>query len=346
MKRNKIRVLSLFDGISVAQEALKEKRIKCEYMASEIDKYAISITQKNFPKTKQLGDIKKLGRSNPYPKELLERTDLIVFGSPCTDLSIAKKNRQGLKGEASGLFYEAVRIIKDLKPRYFLMENVASMSKESKKEITRIIGVDPIMINASLLSAQNRKRLFWCGQKVGKIYKKVDITLPKDKGILLKDVLEDGVDENNYLGKKQLKKLKYLKGANPSFDGQPKVSIRLGKIGKGGQGDRIYSPKGKSVALSANGGGRGAKTGLYLVMTTVQTDSMAMKDGIIRKLSPTECERLQNLPNNFTALGVNERKEQVVISNTQRYKTLGNAFNCGVIKHILKFIVKIEKKNK
>lgn len=136
-----MKILSLFDGISVAQQALKELGVKdVYYYASEIDKYALQITAKNFPNTIQLGDVKRLGKENPYPKELLDGVDLIVFGSPCTDLSIAKKNRQGLKGDASGLFYEAVRIIKDLKPKYFLMENVNSMPKEAKNAITETLG--------------------------------------------------------------------------------------------------------------------------------------------------------------------------------------------------------------
>jgi len=136
-----MKILSLFDGISCARVALERAGIPVEaYYASEIDRYAMQISAKNYPDIVQLGSVVNLGKEIPYPKELLDGgCDLIVFGSPCTDLSIAKKNRQGLKGEASGLFYEAVRIMKDLKPRYFLMENVASMSKESKLEITKIM---------------------------------------------------------------------------------------------------------------------------------------------------------------------------------------------------------------
>ena len=131
-------ILSLFDGISIAQQALKNVGIKVDnYYASEIDKYAIQITQKNFPNTIQLGDVCKLGKENPYPNELLNGgCDLMVFGSPCTNLSIAKKNREGLRGSESGLFFDAIRIMYDLKPRYFLMENVKSMSQDSKDEIT------------------------------------------------------------------------------------------------------------------------------------------------------------------------------------------------------------------
>ncbi len=136
-----MKILSLFDGISIARQAITNCGIKIDkYYASEIDKYAIQIAQKNFPDTIQLGDVSKLGREVPYPEELLNGgCDLIIFGSPCTDLSIAKKNREGLKGKSSGLFYEAVRIIKDIKPKYFIMENVASMSKESKEEITKVL---------------------------------------------------------------------------------------------------------------------------------------------------------------------------------------------------------------
>ena len=141
MEMKNIKVLSLFDGISIARQAITNCGIKIDkYYASEIDKYAIQIAQKNFPDTIQLGDVYKLGREVPYPEELLNGgCDLIIFGSPCTDLSIAKKNREGLKGKSSGLFYEAVRIIKDIKPKYFIMENVASMSKESKEEITKVL---------------------------------------------------------------------------------------------------------------------------------------------------------------------------------------------------------------
>lgn len=134
-----MKILSLFDGISCARVALEMAGIPVEaYYASEVDKYAIQVSKKNYPDIIQLGSVVSLGREVPYPKELLNSgCDLIVFGSPCTDLSIAKKNREGLKGSASGLFYEAIRIMRDLKPKYWLMENVASMSKESREEIAK-----------------------------------------------------------------------------------------------------------------------------------------------------------------------------------------------------------------
>jgi len=373
-----INVLSLFDGISIAQQALKEVEIPIKnYYASEIDKWAIAITQKNFPSTIQLGDVRNV------EKEMVEDIDLIIGGSPCQDLSIAKKNREGLQGSRSGLFYEFVRLVKEVKPKYFILENVNSMSKESKQIITNeLFGIEPVMINASLVSAQNRKRLFWVGKLVGNTYEKVEIEQPKDRGILLKDILEENVDEkysvncvayNRKVGVKQELDKAYClsasdwRGLNRN---QNQTAIRIGIFNSDGQGNRIYSPDGKSVSLSANGGGRGAKTGLYAIavaqrgrhlvngkrkdilgakteqrmefggnksntLSTVQKDSYVLQNYKIRKLTPIECERLQSLPDNYTAKGIINGKE-IDISDTQRYKTLGNGFNCEVIKHILR----------
>jgi site-specific DNA-cytosine methylase len=175
------------------------------------------------------------------------------------------------------------------------------------------------------------------------------VTLPEDRGILLKDILEPKVDEGFFV--KEKSNTVRSSGRGSGIDDKHNWdTIRIGQFGKGGQGDRIYSPDGKSVALSANGGGRGAKTGLYKIepvalrnrgegkkpeyngsgransLTTVQTDSMVEENSIIRKLTPIECERLQSLPDNYTE----------GVSNTQRYRALGNAFNVDVITHILK----------
>lgn len=336
-----MKILSLFDGISCARVALERAGIPVEaYYASEIDKYAIQISNKNYNDIINLGSVSDLD-VNDYD---FTDVDLLIGGSPCQDLSIAKKDRKGLDGERSGLFWEYVRILNEVKPKYFILENVASMPKEAKDIITETLGVEPIMINASLVSAQNRKRLFWTNIP--------GVTLPEDKGILLRDILEPKVDETYYV--KDKSNTIRTSGRGSGIDDKHNWdTIRIGQIGNGGQGDRIYSPKGKSVALSAMGGGRGAKTGLYAVpvalrnrgdgkkpeyngtgkansMTTVQTDSMVEVDEIIRKLTPIECERLQGLPDNYTE----------GISNTQRYKCLGNAFNVDVVAHILSFIPK------
>jgi DNA-cytosine methyltransferase len=351
-----MKVLSLFDGISVAQQALKELGVKgLTYYASEIDKYAIGITMKNHPNTIQVGDVKKVSGGIRDVREqiiILNDIDLLIGGSPCQDLSIAKKNREGLSGSRSGLFWEYVRILKEIKPKYFVLENVNSMPKEAKQIITEVLGVEPIMINAALVSAQNRKRLFWTNIP--------NIGLPEDRGILLRDILQPNteVDERMVINGKSFSLTASYNGAVEwnSVERKQRTMVRVGQIGKGGQSDRIYSPNGKSVNLSANGGGRGAKTGLYAItqngyetndsvpeigqanrvynhngkIIPLNTWSPKIRqDEIVRKLSPIECERLQSLPDNYTE----------GVSNTQRYKALGNAFNCEVVKHILKNII-------
>jgi len=329
-----LKILSLFDGISACQVALKNLGIEYDYYASEIDPYAIKVTQANFPNTVQLGDIKRVHyctdkhiHFNGHSEITVYEFDILIGGSPCQDLSIAKKDRKGLDGERSGLFYEYVRILNEVKPKFFILENVASMSKEVKDTITKeLFGIEPILINSALVTAQQRKRFFWVGalQQDG-TYKKVEMEQPKDKGILLKDILESGLP---YQEKAHSLTAHYhgavfrnsIEKKQRSMIAEP---LRIGQIGKGGQGDRIYSIQGKSVCLSANGGGRGAKTGLYKI-------DLPDGDYTIRKLTPNECARLQGFPDNY----------HDGISNTQAYKCYGNSFTVPVIEHILKTILK------
>ncbi len=262
-------VLSLFDGISCARVALDRAGIAVNcYLAAEIDKNAIKISEKNYPDIIRVGSVVDL--------EVEGQIDLLIGGSPCQDLSIAKKDRKGLNGDRSGLFWEYVRIKNECKPQWFILENVASMPKADRDIITKEMGVEPVMFNASLVSAQSRKRLFWTN---------IPFDMPDDKGILLKDILEAEVGEKFYFN---------------------------GKIGSS-QANRVRDMSGKSVTLSAHGGGAGAKTGLY------------QNNDRIRKLTPIECERLQGLPDNYTE----------GVATTNRYKCLGNAFNVDVIAHIL-----------
>src|SRR3990167_333258 len=180
----------------------------------------------------------------------------MILGSPCQDLSIAKKNRKGLDGERSGLFWEAIRIHKEIRPKYFVYENVNSMPKEAKQIITEALGVEPIMINAALVSAQNRKRLFWTNIP--------NVKLPDDRGIFLKDILEPSVDDTFTVRPKS--NTVRSSGRGSGIDNKHNWdTIRIGSINKGGQGGRIYSPEGKSVGLSALGG-----AGLYLVPEQVE----------------------------------------------------------------------------
>ena len=166
-------VLSLFDGISAGQVALERAEIKVDnYYASEIDKYAIQVTMKNYPNTIQVGDVVNLDSST------LPKIDLLIGGSPCQSFSIAG-NGMGFDGK-SGLFYEYVRLLKECNPKYFLLENV-KMKKEWEDAISNLLGVKPIEINSNLVSAQNRKRLYWTNIP--------DIQIPEDKKILLKDII-------------------------------------------------------------------------------------------------------------------------------------------------------------
>jgi len=169
-------VLSLFDGMSCGQLALNCANILySSYYASEIDKFAIEITQKNFPSTIQIGDIQQICGHD------LPKFDLLIGGSPCQGFSFAGK-QLNFNDSRSNLFFEFVRLIKETKPQYFLLENV-KMKQESQDIITKYLGVKPVVINSSLVSAQNRLRLYWSNIP--------NITQPIDKGILLKDILQD-----------------------------------------------------------------------------------------------------------------------------------------------------------
>ena len=256
-----MKYFSTFTGIGAFEQAVKNTGLNWDCVGySEIDPYAIKVFEKNHPGHVNWGDIRSaneiLGRYTYTPSDSF---DLIVGGSPCQDLSIAKKNRKGLEGSRSSLFWEFVRLLELKKPKYFLLENVASMKKEDRDIISNALGVEPVMINAALVTAQQRKRLFWCNWKVDQ---------PEDRGIYLRDVLEYGAFTErekslcitkNYradpLNRYLYKSTKQLVFETPH---------RIGEIGKGGQGDRIYGVNGKSVCLSSQGGGRGAKTGLYL----------------------------------------------------------------------------------
>lgn len=370
-----MKVLSLFDGVSCARLALEKAGIPIEaYYASEIDKYAIKVTQANRPDTVQVGDVKEVKNHWDFTN-LRPNIDLLIGGSPCQDLSIAKKDRKGLEGNRSSLFYEYVRILNEVKPKYFILENVASMPQKDKDIISQTLGVQPVMINASLVSAQNRKRLFWVGRRTDNDnYEQVYVPQPEDKGILLKDILEESVDASyqvnacsfrgrnivdgkrkDVFGAKTTQRLEIGgEKANTITSVYKDSMVRIGSFNSGGQGDRVYSPEGKSVALSAMGGGRGAKTGLYLIgnvnpsgkgmngavhnaigksptNTNKGEGQKIYNEGAIRKLTPIECERLQCMPDNWTNPTGN-------ISNSQRYKMCGNAFNVDVVAHVIKHL--------
>jgi DNA (cytosine-5)-methyltransferase 3A len=286
--------------MSAGQLALVRAGINySNYYASEIDKYAIQVTQANFPNTIQIGDVTKVtGKELP-------KIDLLLGGSPCQGFSYSGK-QLNFEDPRSRLFFDYVRLLHITKPKYFLLENV-KMRKESQDIISSYLGVEPIEIDSSLVSAQSRKRLYWTNIP--------NITLPQDKGIKLQDILESGVAMRD---KSYCIDAHYYKGAssNPKHQSHRRNCVKIGYVNKGGQGDRVYSIEGKGVTLSAYGGGNGAKTGLYEI------------DNNIRKLTPIEAERLQTVPDNYTSM----------VSNTQRYKMLGNGWTVDVIAHILKGI--------
>lgn len=396
-----MKVLSLFDGISCGRLALERAGLPVEYYdAFEIDKYAVTVSKKNYPDIVHHGNV----FDGDFTK--FKGYDLLLGGSPCTYWSIAKKGRETTSdGMGFQLFMEYVRALEESECRYFLYENNFSIHQNIKDEISKQLGVQPIMINSALVSAQNRKRCYWTNIP--------NVTQPEDLGIMLADVLENGISwqdksycmtarysgaifsntierkqrtmvaipVNTVNGKSHTVPATYYKAGTdlfPSYhaeNSRQKIAvpvetdiddngnkvvvgaaqrgryvndnkteqhievrrdnksnclttvqkdtlvcapIRIGQYGKGGQGQRIYSVRGKSVTLSANGGGQGAKTGLYKI-------DLPDGDYIIRKLTPIEAERLQTLPDNYTA----------GISNTQRYKCIGNGWTVDVIAHIL-----------
>lgn len=326
-------VLSLCDGISCGQVALILEGFNVKnYYSSEIDKHAINVTQNNFPNTIQIGDIRNVKGEN------LPKIDILLSGTPCTSLSNAGK-REGFNGE-SGLFWEFVRILEEVKPKYFLFENV-KMKKEWEDIITEALGVQPIEINSYYFSAQDRKRLYWTN-----IPNVVKPTI--ENKLTVEDILEDEVDE------------KYI------IDPKRSVIIcdnevsrkKIAYIGTDSQSSRIYSIHNKSVSICSGSGGLGAKTGLYALpcltpdrlekrqngrrfkppnskffTLTAQDKHGVLTNNFIRKLTPTECEKLQTLPIDYT---------KSCSSDNQRYKMIGNGWTVDVIRYILNFINKNE----
>ena len=283
-------ILSLFDGMSCGQIALN--RLGIEYdncFACVIDKYAIEITQKNFPNTKQLGDVTLVKGEN------LPKIDLLIGGSPCQGFSFAGK-QLNFEDPRSALFFEYVRLLKECKPTYFLLENV-KMKKEFQDVITEHLGVEPILINSSLVSAQNRERLYWTNIP--------NVTQPIDKKLVLKDIME------NLPFKEGLEKYTY----EPRVFKEGSLCHHIGDGNfKGGlQLKRIYAETGKSPTLTTISGG-------------CQEKKVSNNRGLWRELSPVEYERLQTVPDNYTE----------GVKKSARYTMLGNGWTVDVIAHIFK----------
>ena len=438
-----MKVLSLFDGMACGMLAMQAAGIAVDrYVAFEIDKYAVQTSAHNFPMIEHRGDVFQADFTE------FKGFDFLVGGSPCTYWSIAQKNNRETEASGMGweLFSQYVRALREAQPMYFIYENNKSMSKAIRQSITDTFGFEPVCINSALVSAQNRQRLYWVGKRnFDGTYSRVYVRQPTDRGILLKDVL-DCVYAKELTDREMDYMVRATKDGRNHFDfghfhdgNQDKSRCITATIAKGvpynvvaepvrigtwpnnaknqahdSQQYRIYSTEGKSVNLCGNGGGMGAKTGLYavpvcaslveqahgrkklpdgkydrrfeartdnksyaLVATHQQQFGMVaqqvccnsiewdneerptkvisgsdgktydvyeVKDGqitikeksypiklpdgyyIIRKLTVSECKRLQTVPEWY----------EFPVSDTQAYKMLGNGWTVEVIAHLVR----------
>lgn len=343
-------VLSLFDGISAGQLALQRAGIKVEnYYASEIDKYAIQIANKNFPNTIQLGSVTDW---NKWDIDF-SKIDMVIGGSPCQGFSFAGK-QLNFEDPRSRLFFDYVNIlnhIRVLNPNVkFLLENVR-MKQEYQDIISKFLNVPPIFINSSLVSAQNRPRLYWTNIN--------GIELPEDKEILLIDIIErKDVEDKYFLSKEGIDYMSRLRNGKPRWEYHKnpimgKAACLTANMYKGIPYGVITIEKDLNLLIVNEATKKGSvevfpgdgvdltfpnsKTRRGRLMEdksnclTYQPFDYCFWDGyIIRKLTPIECERLQTFPDNYTE----------GISNSQRYKSLGNGWTVDVIAHIFSYIKK------
>lgn len=289
-----LNVLSLFDGISCGRVAIERAKIAInKYYASEVDKFAMKVSEKNYPDIMQLGDVEK------WKDWDIPAPDLIMGGSPCQGFSFAGK-QLAFDDPRSKLFFVFADILNHFKPKYFLLENV-KMKKEYQDIISNILGVEPICINSSLVSAQNRVRYYWTNIP--------NIIQPNDKGFNLCDILADstGVIKCVQHNKRVKVITENSRGYRP-HRGDVK-STGISELG------RILKPTGKTDCLTAN----------HAPKVALNSDKTNL---LYRKLTPIECERLQTLPDNYTK----------GVSDTQRYKMLGNGWTVDIIAHILRQI--------
>ena len=347
-------VLSLFDGISAGQVALERAGIEAtNYYASEVDRYAIKITMANYPNTIQLGDVTKWREWDIDWASI----DLLIGGSPCQGFSFAGK-QLAFDDPRSALFFVFVDIlnhVKQINPKVkFLLENV-KMKKEFLDVISEQLEVEPCLINSSLVSAQNRQRYYWANWKFG---------LPEDRGITWGDVREHGVNEYYYTEKGLQWLVRHSQRKRKTLDvwsDEEKAQMIEASHYKNYSSQRFFGicdvPSDKEVIASMRGRridhetlsrddkNHDMKPEQYIkfwydresnCLGTVGKDNVIVPFTLphripldmffFRYITPIECERLQTFPDGYTAH----------VSNTQRYKALGNSWTVDVIAHILR----------
>lgn len=287
-----MKILSLFDGISCGIIALERAGIPVKkYYASEVDKYAIKVSEANYPEIEQIGDITKVDFTQ------FQDIDMIIGGSPCQDLSAYKYDRgdvKGLEGSKSSLFYYYLEAIKTIKPKYFLLENVP-MEPQWKDIITEELGVEPILINSNLVCAADRKRLYWTNIP--------NVTQPQDKGIILQDIVLP-------FNKVPLKYW-YLKPF--IYNGRHrKVECTLLQMKGQRNMKEVYNLRGKCNTLLCDGDGGNRMKKVF-------------QWGRCRKLMPIEYERLQTLPDRYTEI-LSDSKRYSTIGNGWTVDVIAHIF--------------------
>lgn len=339
-----MKILSLFDGMACGYLAMQAAGVHVDsYHAFEIDETAIKTAKHNFPDIVECGDVFNADFT------IYKGYDFLVGGSPCTYWSIA---RQGRETTASGmgweLFNQYARALRDAKPAYFIYENNSSMHKDIRAAITKTFGFEPIEINGSLVSAQNRKRLYWVGRQNGDKYEKVSVEMPKERGIVMNDILDDAITD-----KQKGYAVTHLSGNARDYFKKHHTNICFVYPQKNGTQTkskqyRVYSTSAKGVTICGQGGGMGAKTGLYAIkgkqfqvkggkikFGDIEYD-IDLEDGSyeIRPLSVAECKRMQTVPEWY----------EFPTSDTQAYKMLGNGWTIEVIAHLIRATLENEGK--
>lgn len=303
--KEEFNVLSEFDGMSCGQLALQRVGKKVtNYFASEIDKYAIKVALKNFPNTKHLGDVTKIQIKD------LPKIHLFIGGSPCQGFSFAGK-QLNFSDPRSKLFFEFaadLRFIQEFinEDVQFFLENV-KMKKEFQDVISRFLGVEPIFMDSNLVSAQNRKRLYWTNIE--------GFTIPEDKGILLKDILLDLPDCPIGISVRKKSNCIRTGGRNSPFGSKQIWDSPFQRISKKG---KIKPGIEKSSCLTGGGNSGGNHSDMDIIHSEFST----------RRYSTIECERLQTLPDNYTE----------GVSDSQRYKMLGNGWTAEAVEQWFKLL--------